>query len=422
MASKSYQRGVLLSVAIILSGSILVASSPTPPTLVGTFQRSLITENVEPLDCTTDFSGDYYGFGVRLGVYFAWLSSYFANTLLPSEISGSLDTNSIFLLGLLISLFNSTLHHEILQIDGLIIMQLSSGFLFSSLSLWGYRTSQYQKEGTAAIQRYGKIGTHCRLALAVAISMYGTWFWWEGLEDGLRVADNEKCQKISTWFFAEWPVSGGIHVFYIIVSFASSLYYGIMAITAVLAYMAKFFRVGWKGRMEYETGYSKRELKFLFNIFRVFNLFWIVFCAATIEMTLNKNHMLQTLAKNGEIAYPAQLIPLIIGTLSFVRVLWLIYSEWQEKNDRWSGSSNGEVKKTHHPSLHTGFNFTLDTFKQFFSFSAQPESSTPTFAAEESSMPDILRPWHHRYAVAILPWLSTFDSWKLESIARVAHR
>ena len=91
----------------------------------------------EPIDCTTDYSLDYYGFGVRLGVYFSWLGSYFANTLLPDEIPGTLDTNTIFLLALLISLFNGSHTHKIYQIDGLVVLHLSSGFLFSCLIIWG---------------------------------------------------------------------------------------------------------------------------------------------------------------------------------------------------------------------------------------------------------------------------------------------
>jgi hypothetical protein len=258
MASKRYQNLSLLSMFLVLSGLSLVGAAPSPVAF-DLSPRNDTTETPETLDCTTEFSGDYYGFGVRLGVYFAWLSSYFANTLLPSEIAGSLDTNSIFLLGLLVSLFTETLYHELFQIDGLIIMQLSSGFLFSSLSLWGYRTSQYQKDGPTAIQKFGKFGTHCRLALAVAISVYGTWFWWEGLEDGLLSADDPRCRKIYTWFFAEWPVRGGIDIFYIIISFSCTVYYGLMALAAVVALVAKLIRVGWNGKMEFETGFSIRE-------------------------------------------------------------------------------------------------------------------------------------------------------------------
>lgn len=89
MASKLYQSSLLLALFLILPGFALAAASPSPIAL-DLFQRNVSSETQEPLDCTTEFSGDYYGFGVRLGVYFAWLSSYFANMLLPSEIAGKL--------------------------------------------------------------------------------------------------------------------------------------------------------------------------------------------------------------------------------------------------------------------------------------------------------------------------------------------
>jgi hypothetical protein len=150
----------------------------------------------------------------------------------------------------------------------------------------------------------------------------------------------------------------------------------------------------------------------LFNIFRFFNLFWIIFCAAMIEMSLSKNHMIQVLAQHGEIAYPAQLIPLIVGVLSFVRVVWLIYAKWKEGNEKSSRSNNATAMRVNH-TLYNPYYFSLDTIKQIFSSSAQPERNMPTFEADQPNMPAILRPWHHRYAVALVPWLSTFDGWRI---------
>ena len=76
-----------------------------------------------------------------------------------------------------------------------------------------------------------------------------------------------------------------------------------------------------------------RRLKLLFKIFRVFNLFWILFCLLMVEMTLNKNHMRRTIAQDGGIRFPSQLLPLLIGGLSFIRVLWLIYAEGRDRVD-----------------------------------------------------------------------------------------
>jgi hypothetical protein len=159
----------------------------------------------------------------------------------------------------------------------------------------------------------------------------------------------------------------------------------------------------------------------MFNLFRIFNLFWILFCAMMIEMTLTKNNMLQTFPKYGKIAYPAQLIPLIVGVLSFLRVLWLVYAEWKEADETKSRRRNEDAdarnEKANLPSL---YHFSIDIFKRIFSSSAQPEPRTPTFEVEQPDMPEVLRPSHHRYAIALLPWLSTFKSWRIGQVDRDA--
>ncbi len=258
MTLKCPQKFSLTVLFLIIIELIPVEASPVTVAFY-LLQRNVTTENTEPLNCTTEFGADYYGFGVRLGVYFAWLSSYFANTLVPSEIASSLDTSSIFLLALLASLFKGSLTREIFQIDGLIIMHLSSGFLFSSLSIWGYRTIYYLKEGPQGIRHFGRLGTHCRLALTTAISVYGTWFWWEGVEDGLIPAQDERCKKLYTWLFRQWPVNGGVSKVYIIVTLCCSIYYGTMCLAAVSAWVFKLFRDGLKREMKFETGFRPWE-------------------------------------------------------------------------------------------------------------------------------------------------------------------
>ena len=231
--------------------------------LFSLLRRDNTTDSGGPLDCTTEFSNDYYGFGVRLGVYFAWLSSYFANTLLPGEISGSLDTNTIFLLALLISLFQGTHSHKLYQIDGLVVLHMASGFLFSCLSVWGYRTLHYQKEGCKGIRNFGGVGTHCRLVLIAAIAIYGAWFWMEGVQDGLQTADEPGCRQVYTWFFHKWPISGGIHVFMAILTTLTSVYYSLMCIAAVVTIGFAVFSSGWtkwSARMrKVETGLRVEE-------------------------------------------------------------------------------------------------------------------------------------------------------------------
>jgi hypothetical protein len=210
------------------------------------------------LDCSTQFSSDYYGFGVRLGVYFSWLSSYFANLYLPGEVMGALDTNCIFLLSLLISLFKGTVNHQLYQVDGLMVMQLSSGFLFTSLSIWGYRTAHYDKHGTGYIKNFGGFGTHVRLALTMAISIYGAWFWSEGVQDGLQIAEDPQCRDIKTWFFHGFRISGGIHILYVVMTVGCSIYFGVMCLASALALITKLFS-GGKRNLQFETGFHHDE-------------------------------------------------------------------------------------------------------------------------------------------------------------------
>ena len=250
----------LLSLLVFLVAFAYAPATASPSTSLNPshlFHRD--TTAGEPLNCTTQFSLDYYGFGVRLGVYFTWLSSYFANVFLTSEISGSLDTNSIFLLALLISIFEGSFRQTIYQIDGLILMQMSSGFVFTGLSIWGYRTAFYKK-GPTGIKNFGRFGTHFRLILTMAISVYGTWFWWEGVKDGLPVQDDKRCRKIYTWLFTNWPVNGGVNVLYIVISLGCSIYYGLMCVAAVASGVRRLLFHGPKrGTIKFETGLSSTE-------------------------------------------------------------------------------------------------------------------------------------------------------------------
>lgn len=114
-------------------------------------------------------------------------------------------------------------------------------------------------------------------------------------------------------------------------------------------------------------------------------------------MTLNKNYMLNTLASYGEIAYPAQLVPLIVGILSLVRVLWLIYCEW--KNSPRDGTTRNA----------------WCTYQYFLDILWCPSKLDDTASGESAgpNTPYTLRPWHHRYLVAYLPWLSMLSFWKM---------
>ena len=224
------------------------------------------------LDCSSQFGADYYGVGVRLGIYFSWLTSWIANVFVPEEIAGALDANTMFLLSVMASIFYSTRKGILSYIDGLILMHLSSGYLFGCLSCWGYRTRHYHHEGPMGIRHFGRFGTHCRLVLAVAISAYGIWFWTDGVSDGLQIPISPstgklipcQCYPLETFFFAKLRVYGGIRYFYIVMSIGSTLYYASMILAAAAERIHHVVHVLRQTKpvfesVIYETGLTPKE-------------------------------------------------------------------------------------------------------------------------------------------------------------------
>jgi len=316
-------------------------------------------------------------------------------------------------LALLISLFRGTVMGQLYQVDGLMVMQLSSGFLFSSMSIWGYRTAHYERHGTAYIQNFGGFGTHVRLALTTAISVYAAWFWAEGVEDGLKIAEDPQCRDVKTWFFHGFPISGGIHIVYIVMTVGTAIFYGIMCIAAVLAFVSNLAG-GWKKRPQFETGFSRRELKLIFRVLSVFNIVWIVLCAVLIELTLGENHMLQTLAKYGNVAFPAQLLPLLVGVLSFARVLWLILVDWVDSGDEKAASEDAAHPVHPHRSAYAK---TLRGGLRLlppWNSAKQHRPAGPAGPARPDDRKDLHKPIHYRILVGYLPWLSVFPFWRRE--------
>jgi len=228
---------------------------------------------MEPLNCSSDMSNDLYGIGVRVGIYCIWLTSWLANNFVPSEISGALDANSIFLLALIASVIRGTSIHgsqQLRYIDGLILMHLCAGYIFGCFSIWGYRSAMPVKEGRKGIRNFGGFGTHCRLVLCAVISVYGCWFWIEGVEDGLAWITKEdgskkdECYPLTIFFFAKLPVMGysGVRIYYIVITTACALYFGSMVVVAAVLKMVDIVKSGTvmgRGKGIYDTGLTTRE-------------------------------------------------------------------------------------------------------------------------------------------------------------------
>lgn len=139
----------------------------------------------------------------------------------------------------------------------------------------------------------------------------------------------------------------------------------------------------------------------------------MVFCAVLIEMTLNENHMLQTVAKFGHIAFPAQLIPLLIGVLSFARVLWLIFLEWVDSEDAEAAANEEQGHPVVHPHRSEYANSVRGVLRLLPPWS-NTKRDRPAVATKPEDRKDRHKPIHYRWLVGYLPWLSIFPFWRHE--------
>ncbi|MCJ1284192.1 hypothetical protein MMC26_003523 [Xylographa opegraphella] len=389
------------------------------------------------LDCSSKFGGDYYGFGVRLGVYFSWLTSWIANVFLPEEIASALDANTMFLLSLMASIFYSTRQGILSYIDGLILMHLSSGYLFGCLSFWGYRTRHYHHEGPMGIRHFGRFGTHCRLVLALAISAYGIWFWTDGVSDGLQIPLNPdtedliscQCYPLQTFFFAKVRVYGGIRYFYIIMTICSTAYYGLMILAAAIERLHHIVHVLNQKKpvfetVIYETGLSHNELDILFKVLSIGNLIWMIFAVLMVEMTLNYNRV-GNVINLVDTFYPAQLLPMLIGAFGLIRILFLLAWSFYDPENKEQGESATAPPEDAHGNLSAenkirevelqGGDEKSQIYAKEVPSSSTQSPITPGTAIlghdEDHNVVSIRRSALRRYLVAWLPWLSQFSFW-----------
>ncbi|KAF6815161.1 hypothetical protein CMUS01_12489 [Colletotrichum musicola] len=370
------------------------------------------------IECHSDRASDYYGFGVRLGIYFSWLQGYIANTMLASDISSAADTNTIFILTLFIAMANDSRTRALAQIDGLVLMHLCGGTIFGILSVWGYRTRLYTDLGPRAVGYFGSYGTHIRMVLSLAVSCYGLWFWIYGVQggllalgpgDGMTPPNPPECATLYTFLFTKVPATGGIRYYYIVVCASCIAYFGAMLLVSCLSGWFAVERLlgslsrRWArsahssvvSRPVYATGFKSNELKIIYKVLRIANIFWLIFSALMVEFTLNFNNVNLVLGGTDDtsLSLPSQLLPFLVGLFGFTRTLYsLVQEKWFRKPDRGGVISAVPESREDDGDAHDGRRF----------------RTGPSVRRNASDLDrrQAGRSWILRYLVAWLPWLS----------------
>lgn len=153
----------------------------------------------DTVSCGFEGNSDFYGLGIRLGIYLQWITTLLAHLFFDESIPGNLELNCVFLVAVSAATLVATRAGTIRPAECLVLLHLCFGFIFSILSIWGHRIDM----------KFSLAGSSFRLALATAISAYAVWFWSRGRE--LFVQD--ACQTF-TFIVVPKAVSDPIGTFY----------------------------------------------------------------------------------------------------------------------------------------------------------------------------------------------------------------
>lgn len=153
----------------------------------------------DTVSCGFDGNSDFYGLGIRLGIYLQWITTLLAHLFFDEAIPGNLELNCVFLIAVSAATLVATRAGTVRPAECLVLLHLCFGFVFSVLSIWGHRIDM----------RFSLAGSSFRLALAAAISAYAVWFWSRGL--GLLTVD--ACPAF-TFVVVPRVVSAAIATFY----------------------------------------------------------------------------------------------------------------------------------------------------------------------------------------------------------------
>lgn len=191
------------------------------------------------------FEANMMSEGVRLGLYFSWCTAWLANAGMPNEVFAAQDQVAVFLFANIVALVRCTITDIVTQLDALVMIHLGMGSVLSVLTTWGYRTCFYTAEGPQATRHFGGFGTHLRLLLSLAISLFSLWFWVDAImpDDTHLLTDYGPCATVYTFMFGKVKANGGIRVFYIITSAFWVVYFGIMLLVAPIAGWLRLQRI-----------------------------------------------------------------------------------------------------------------------------------------------------------------------------------
>jgi hypothetical protein len=278
-------------------------------------------------DCIIPGDSDILGQGVRLGMYFQLSSNLLLYAVRPSEAIGSIDVSNMLLTGFFISIVYSLSNGSflpssvvnvqyILSLDVFVLFPVIVGKI--GVSVWSY--------------------VLCILRCDAIIALY-IWFWYHGLS----ISHEAQCMEPRVFFFHSFGAYGNIRTFFKVGTIAGALVLVVVTIQSVhLLYTCIRRKTGdyekhWTitvKPLQVNLGFSRAsianetiERSMPIHIIIYYTVLTLAISITAMELMIKWNKFEGV----GGISSSGQIIPLVVGSLSLVRSIWLVIMGGSEK-------------------------------------------------------------------------------------------
>jgi hypothetical protein len=254
--------------------------------------------------CPLNGNSDLYGIGVRAGLYAQWVATLLVTLFSPEEEETFRIVNLLIQSSVFLGICQQT-SRETNAVEPIIILFLMCGSL-SSLSGDG-------------ISNFGHVSGVFRVLFYTALSAYGCWFWFVGLDKMTRPG----CEEIA--FFGRVSVNGWFG------SLAKALsIFGLIFSVCLIGVsnhaVMRRFRKGHHAALECPKRQRPRvEIGLL-----VLSMGLIAFSIVVVEYLIKVNNITGL----SGVESVGQLIPLLIGALECTTIFWKILVEgllWRKR-------------------------------------------------------------------------------------------
>lgn len=151
---------LLISVFVLLGYGVILTTKPTFGSQGPPINDAILSTRVAETCPGIQGNSDFYGLGIRIGIYLQWVSSWISNFFNPGKATANHDANTIFLIAVLTAISVSSANGDLMLVEQYIMLLLSYGFVFTVLSFIGLRLHFLQPKTLATFWR--ELATFCR--------------------------------------------------------------------------------------------------------------------------------------------------------------------------------------------------------------------------------------------------------------------